>query len=115
MLHVTGFAALERGWNVINYEGPGQPTVRRDQDLGFIVEWEKVVTPVVDHLSTLPEVDMSRLAFYGYSFGGWLATRAAAFEHRIQAVVAIDGVYSSGEGFLGPASTISAILVHIGE
>ncbi len=100
MLHVTGLAALERGWNVITYEGPGQPTVRRDQDLGFIVEWEKVVTPVVDHLSTLPEVDMSRLVLYGYSFGGWLATRAAAFEHRLKAVVAIDGVYSPGEGFL---------------
>jgi len=100
MLHVTGFAALERGWNVITYEGPGQPTVRRDQDLGFIVEWEKVVTPVVDHLSTLPEVDMSRVALYGYSLGGWLATRAAAFEHRIKAVVAVDGVYSAGEAFL---------------
>ncbi len=100
MLHVTGFAALERGWNVITYEGPGQPTVRRDQDLGFIVEWEKVVTPVVDHLSTLPEVDMSRVVLYGYSFGGWLAARAAAFEHRISAVVAIDGVYSPGQSFL---------------
>lgn len=109
MLHVTGFAALERGWNVITYEGPGQPTVRRDQDLGFIIEWEKVVTPVVDHLSTLPEVDMSRVALYGYSFGGWLATRAAAFEHRIQAVVAIDGIYSPGEGFLNqlPPSLLS--------
>lgn len=100
MLHVSGFAALERGWNVITYEGPGQPTVRREQDLGFIVEWERVVTPVVDHLSTLPEVDMSRVALYGYSFGGWLATRAAAFEPRINAVVAIDGVYSPGEAFL---------------
>ncbi len=100
LLHVSGFAALERGWNVITYEGPGQPTVRRDQDLGFIVEWEKVVTPVVDHLSTLPEVDMSRVALYGYSLGGWLATRAAAFEHRISAVVAVDGVYSAGDAFL---------------
>lgn len=101
MLHVTGFAALERGWNVITYEGPGQLTVRRDQDLGFIVEWEKVVTPVVNHLSTLPEVDMSRVVIYGYSFGGWLAARAAAFEHRISAVVAIDGIYSTGQSFLG--------------
>lgn len=59
-----------------------------------------MVTPVVDHLSRLPEVDMTRLVLYGYSLGGWLATRAAAFEHRLKAVVAIDGVYSPGEGFL---------------
>ena len=41
MYHVVGQAALERGMNVISYEGPGQPTVRRYQDLGFIPDWER--------------------------------------------------------------------------
>jgi len=100
MLHVVGLAALERGWNVITYEGPGQPTVRRNQNLGFITEWEKVVTPVVDYLHTRRDVDTDRLGLYGYSFGAWLATRAAAFEHRISAVVAIDGIYDVGASFL---------------
>jgi hypothetical protein len=27
MPHVLGFAALERGFDVITHEGPGQPTV----------------------------------------------------------------------------------------
>jgi hypothetical protein len=39
--------------------------VRQEQNLGFIVEWEKVVTPMMDHLSTLPEVDLSALALIG--------------------------------------------------
>ena len=26
MLHISGFAALERGFNVLTFEGPGQPT-----------------------------------------------------------------------------------------
>ncbi|KAJ4244180.1 hypothetical protein NW762_014561 [Fusarium torreyae] len=93
MLHILGFAALERGYNVILYEGPGQPTVRREQNKGFIPEWEKVVSPVVDFLVSLPEVLVSRIALVGYSMGGWLAVRAAAFEHRVAATLAIDGVF----------------------
>ncbi|CAK7199310.1 hypothetical protein SEUCBS139899_001986 [Sporothrix eucalyptigena] len=94
MLHATGFDALARGYNVITYEGPGQPTVRREQNLGFITEWETVVTPVVDYLTTLPEVDAAKIGLFGYSMGGWLAVRAAAFEHRLAAVWAVDGLYS---------------------
>jgi dienelactone hydrolase len=91
--HLHGTAALERGYNVVVFEGPGQPTVRRDQDIGFTHEWEKVVTPVVDFLSRQPEVDMSKLGLLGYSLGGLLCLRAAAFEPRIAAVFAIDGIY----------------------
>ncbi|RDL37690.1 uncharacterized protein BP5553_05123 [Venustampulla echinocandica] len=106
MLHNCGFAALERGWNVITYEGPGQPTVLRSQGLGFIAEWEEVVTPVVDYLETLPEVDMTKVGLVGFSMAGFLCVRAAAFEHRLAAVLAIDGVYDVAEAFLnvlGPA------------
>lgn len=101
MLHATGFDALARGYNVITYEGPGQPTVRREQNLGFITEWETVVTPVVDYLlsGARPEVDGSKLGLFGYSMGGFLALRAAAFEHRLAAVFAVDGLYSVFEPY----------------
>ena len=50
LLHVLGIAALERGINnVISYEGPGQCSVVRSQGCGFIADWEKVVTPILDH------------------------------------------------------------------
>lgn len=99
MLHVTGFAALERGFNVVTYEGPGQPTVRRAQNLGFITEWEKVVSPVVNFLLEKSEVDSTRIALLGYSMGAWLAVRAAAFEHRLAAVLAVDGVFDVFQAF----------------
>lgn len=99
VMHSNGFAALERGYNVITYEGPGQPTVRRYQNLGFITEWEKVVTPVVDYLFTRPDVDAARIGLMGISMGGWLALRAAAFEHRVAAVISNDGVYDLGAAF----------------
>lgn len=35
-LHVFGVSALERGYNVILYEGPGQPSLLQGQNVGFI-------------------------------------------------------------------------------
>jgi cephalosporin-C deacetylase-like acetyl esterase len=93
MLHVSGLAALERGFHVVTFEGPGQPTVLREQGLGFRHDWEAVVPPVADFCETVPEIDAGRLALLGLSFGGYLAPRAAAFEPRIGAVITIDGVF----------------------
>lgn len=55
-------------------------------------DWWNVVTPVVDYLAKRPDVDMSRLALTGVSFGGCLAPIAASREHRFSAVFAIDGL-----------------------
>ncbi|KAJ5733727.1 hypothetical protein N7493_002513 [Penicillium malachiteum] len=92
-LHHVGFAGIERGYNVITYEGPGQPTVLRQQKKGFIHDWEKVVTPIFDYLIQRPDVDDSRIGLMGESLGGYLAVRAAAFEHRLAGVVAFDGIW----------------------
>ncbi len=114
MLHVSGFAALARGFNVVTFEGPGQPTVRREQDLGFIGEWETVVTPVLDHCAALPDIDSAKIGLLGYSFGGYLAPRAAAFEHRLAAVMCIDGLYDAYAGFTSglPPALMSLLAAH---
>ncbi|KAF5012517.1 hypothetical protein FDECE_1443 [Fusarium decemcellulare] len=83
---------IARGWNCITYEGPGQPTVRRQQNIGFIPEWWEAVTPVVDYVRKRRDVDPDRVALIGESFGGLLAPVAATREHRLAAVVAIDGM-----------------------
>jgi esterase/lipase len=115
LYHMLGKAALERGYNVISYEGPGQPTPRRDQNIGFIVEWEQVVTPVVDYLFTQPEVDTSAIALAGISFGGFLAPRAAAFEHRLAAVICLDGLYDFGTAVLSQFDTSLTALFESGN
>ncbi|GKZ23298.1 hypothetical protein AbraIFM66951_011691 [Aspergillus brasiliensis] len=99
--HYFVASTLARGWNCITYEGPGQPTVRRDQYLGFIPDWENVVAPVVDYVLSQKSqvVDKDRLVLVGNSFGGYLAARAAAFEPRFSAVVLIDGVWDLYAGF----------------
>jgi pimeloyl-ACP methyl ester carboxylesterase len=95
--HMACVEILKRGVNCVTYEGPGQPTVRRNQNLGFIPDWWTAATPVVDYLSTRPDVDISRLALVGISFGGTLAPRAASHDHRYSAVVSLDGLYSLQE------------------
>lgn len=93
--------ALARGWNCLTYEGPGQPTVRRNQNIGFIPDWERVLTPVVDYLLSeqADAVDEARLALVGFSLGGYLAARAAAFEPRLSAVLLDGGVWDVHEAF----------------
>jgi pimeloyl-ACP methyl ester carboxylesterase len=55
------------------------------------------VIPTVRGELTLPEVAPDRLALIGMSLGGYLAPRAAAFEHRLAACVAYDGVWDFHE------------------
>ena len=101
LYHTLVIGARARGWNTLTYEGPGQPTVRRNQNIGFIPDWERVVTPVVDYLlaNQSSTVDPSRLALFGFSFGGYLAARAAAFEPRLSAVLLDGGVWDSYQAF----------------
>lgn len=97
-MHFGGAAAaVERGYNVLTFDGPGQPGTRHHGGLTFRPDWENVVTPVIDHAVSLPEVDPGRIAVLGLSMGGVLAPRAAAFEKRIAALIAVDGVYDLGD------------------
>ncbi|MFD5572535.1 alpha/beta hydrolase family protein [Streptomyces cadmiisoli] len=90
-------AALARGYHCLCFEGPGQGSVLREQGLVFRPDWERVVTPVVDHALSLPGIDAGRVVLVGTSLGGLLAVRAAAFEHRLAGCVAHDAVWQLGD------------------
>jgi pimeloyl-ACP methyl ester carboxylesterase len=89
-----GAAAARRGYHVLAFAGPGQGSALRDQKLLFRPDWEAVVSPAVDWLLARPDVDPDRIALMGMSLGGLLASRAAATEHRLAALIAYDGLYS---------------------
>jgi pimeloyl-ACP methyl ester carboxylesterase len=80
-------AALTRGYNVLLFEGPGQGEALYAQRLYLRPDFEHVFTPVLDWLLARPEVEPTQVALVGRSFGGYLAPRAAAFEHRIAALI----------------------------
>jgi dipeptidyl aminopeptidase/acylaminoacyl peptidase len=88
-----GALAVKRGYNVLLFEGPGQGEVIREQKIPFRPNWETVVTPVVNFALELAEVDPEKIGLVGFSLGGFLAPRAAAFEHRFKVCVANGGVY----------------------
>jgi dienelactone hydrolase len=88
-------AGVERGFNVLSFDGPGQSGPLHREGLTFRSDWEKVVTPVVDFLVKRRDVDAQKIALHGISLGGLLAPRAAAFEHRIAALIADDGMYDA--------------------
>jgi len=83
---------LERGYNVVLYEGPGQQSMLFERGIPFRPDWEKVLTPVVDYLLTRDDVDPDRIGVYGVSQAGYWVPRALAFEHRFAAAIADGGV-----------------------
>ena len=108
-LYVTSvIAALDRGYNCLTFEGPGQGRVIRKQKIPFRYDWEKVVIPVIDFVvgNYEKQCDLKRLALMGVSMGGYLAARAAAFEHRIGACILDDGVYDIYENFMEKLGTL---------
>lgn len=92
----TAAPALERGYNCLTFEGPGQGEVIRKQKIPFRYDWEKVLTPVLEFALSKKNqyhIDHKRIALMGISMGGYLAARAVAFEPRISACVLYNGVY----------------------
>ena len=114
MFFSVGEAARRHGWNCLIFEGPGQGAALRINKLPFRYDWEAVVTPVIDFAVNLPGVDPDRIALLGMSMGGYLAPRAAAFDHRIAACIAHDGVLNFSSA-LPPAPVIDEVIANPAE
>jgi pimeloyl-ACP methyl ester carboxylesterase len=90
---VIAAAALARGYNVLAFDGPGQGAALRQQRLVFRPDWEAVISPVIDFALTRPEIRPDRISLFGYSLGGYLVARAAAFDSRVAGLILNDGIY----------------------
>jgi pimeloyl-ACP methyl ester carboxylesterase len=93
LYYTVAVFALERGYNCLIFEGPGQGRVIREQRIPFRPNWETVITPVVDFALKQEETDPRRIAIMGISFGGYLVPRAMAFEKRVPFCIVNGGVY----------------------
>ena len=92
-------AALLRGYNVLAFDGPGTGAALRGQELTFRPDWEAVITPVVDYALRRDETAADGIVLFGYSLGGYLVARAAAFDDRVAALILDDGVYDFHTAF----------------
>lgn len=109
-----GTAVLQLGINVLAFDGPGQGQTIREKRLFFRHDWENVITPVIDYTYTHPFVNRKKIVLFGYSMGGYLVARAAAFDHRPAALVLNDGIYDFGRAFQENTPAIGKYLVRNG-
>jgi alpha-beta hydrolase superfamily lysophospholipase len=93
---MLGKAAVERGYSILTYEGPGQGEALRKYGMTFTAEWEKPTTAVLDEFLRTHAAP-AEIVLIGMSMGGYLAPRAAAFDERIAGVVAFDTCFDFAE------------------
>ena len=86
--YLGGSAALDRGYNLFLFCGPGQmDTYRFYKDIPFRPDYEKPISAAITWLLRRKDVDAGRLALMGISLGGYFVVRAAAFDNRIRALI----------------------------
>jgi 2,6-dihydroxypseudooxynicotine hydrolase len=101
---------LKRGLATLAFDGPGQGEA--EYDFALCPEYEKPAKAVFDFLETRPDVDSARAGIWGVSLGGYYAPRAAAFEKRIKACVALSGPFQRSADFTGrPQMNVEAFRV----
>lgn len=86
---------LARGMATLAFDGPGQG--EGEYELPIRGDYEAVVKCVVDWMGTRQDVDARRVGLWGVSLGGYYAPRAAAFEKRVKACIALSGPYDWAE------------------
>ncbi|KRL37093.1 alpha/beta fold hydrolase [Liquorilactobacillus uvarum] len=74
-------------YNIYVFDGPGQGTALKN-GLKLTHNWEKPISTILDYFG------IKRASAVGMSLGGYLVMRAAAFEKRLDKVVAFDIFYS---------------------
>ena len=88
---------LARGLATLAFDGPGQGEA--EYDFPIRGDYEVAVRAVASWLEERGDVDAARLGLWGVSLGGYYAPRAAAYEPRIKACIALSGPYDWGEAW----------------
>lgn len=88
---------LARGMATLAFDGPGQG--EGEYDFAIRGDYEAAVGAVIDFLETRNELDSGRVGVWGVSLGGYYAPRAAAFDRRIKACIALSGPFDWAEFF----------------
>lgn len=90
---------LARGIATLVFDGPGQG--EGEYDFAIRGDYEVAVTAVLDFIATRRDLDAARIGMWGVSLGGYYAPRAAAFDPRIKACIALAGPYDFAEAWDG--------------
>ena len=82
---------LARGMATLTFDGPGQG--EGEYDFAIRGDYEVAVKAVLDYVGARGDLDAARVGVWGVSLGGYYAPRAAAFDKRIKACIALSGPF----------------------
>lgn len=82
---------LARGIATLVFDGPGQGEA--EYDFAIRGDYEVAAKAVLDYIETRRDLDGTRVGIAGISLGGYYAPRAAAFDRRVKACLALGGPY----------------------
>jgi len=104
--HYGGNLRLDAGFNVFAFDGPGQGEMWKDMKM--IPDYEKAVSAIIDYFeeSNPYDIDLERIGTEGWSFGGYLSPKAAAFDRGICCAVG-----NSGVGYLPQVKKVNPIYI----
>ena len=112
MWFMQAHGALQRGISVLMIDGPGQGGTLRRHKVYSRHDTEVPIGKVIDWLETRPDVDASRIALCGSSFGGYYAARAGCYEPRLAAVISHGAIWDVHE-LWGDKSDEFGLAMHI--
>ncbi|HEY7947231.1 MAG TPA: hypothetical protein VID75_06125, partial [Acidimicrobiales bacterium] len=106
MYFQLGAAGAARGWQVLVFDGPGQTgCMRRNPTMTYRPDYEAPFGAVLDEVEHRLGPAGGFVALAGMSIGSYCATRAAAHDDRVGALVVdspLVDLYRYFEAFLGP-------------
>lgn len=96
---------VQKGYEVIIFEGPGQGEALKKFQLPLTFKWEEPIKAVLDYF------ELDDVTLLGISMGGWLCFRASAFEPRIKRVIASSVVVDYLQMPPAPIATFAKVLL----
>lgn len=94
-LHAYEEPFLARGIATLAIDGPGQGEA--EYEIPICGDYERAARIVVDWIGERDDLDRENIAIWGVSLGGYYAPRAAAYEKRIRACIALSGPFEWAE------------------
>jgi dienelactone hydrolase/tRNA A-37 threonylcarbamoyl transferase component Bud32 len=80
----------------------GHPPEGSHRERELTIQWVKDLRRTIDYLETRPDIDTTRLAYHGHSWGGTMLPIALATEPRLKAGIA----YVGGLDYLSPLAEV---------
>jgi 2,6-dihydroxypseudooxynicotine hydrolase len=90
-IHAYEEPFLARGIAILAIDGPGQGEA--EYEIPICGDYERAAKAVCDWIEKRSDLDAQKIGIWGVSLGGYYSPRAAAYEKRIKACIALSGPF----------------------